>query len=51
MTFLEHYQAAEKRIEALGLRYQPWKSKPVMALAMMALLLAGWTWLFRRGSE
>lgn len=48
MTFTEHYQAAKKRIDGLGLRYQPWKSKPVLALAAMALVLALWTWI-RRG--
>ena len=47
MTFHDHYKAAEKRIEALGLRYQPWKSKPVLALAAMAFALALWTWLRR----
>lgn len=51
MTFTEHYQVAEKRIEGLNLRYQPWRSKPVMALAGLALLLAAWTWVFRRDPE
>lgn len=51
MTFTDHYKAAEKRIEGLNLRYQPWKSKPVLALAVLALLLAAWTWLRRQNPE
>ena len=47
--FIDHWKAAERRVDGWDLRYQPWKSKPVLLLAGIKLLVAGWTWA--RGVE
>ena len=45
MTFHDHWQWAERRVDGWDLRYQPWESKPVIPLAALKLLVALWTWV------